>query len=536
MAKISKVFYWVLVLTVLLLGACKKSSKGRSINGGDQGLPYPNGADYTIEMLSDEEFENVPGGLERQAGYLQDDPSFEGPIRVEEITDSTVKLYFDPALKENVPDGLKDKDLLYFVYLRNPETGKYQTKLYLDVEPDYPFKEYHVVLYGLRADTMQSIYIALETTGYAYDNRRVIRFRTKDTPNPPHMIAVGKSWGLYPSMIGTNRTPKLYASFPISGVQKAKFFSDSACTQEIGETDIGASSYHFSLTLATPLPVGEHHFYAKFINSLGNSSACSTAYATYTVVECPEDYVVVQPEEDLGTPAFCIMRMEARRGANDVAVPGYEEYPWEATPQEAKDACRRVGPNCDIITNLEWMAAAWQIERSLGNWHIEGGEVRAGNVSNNYGVLNITSPIVQDSYRSYYRTFDLPDGTIYDFGGNLAEWADNAEVGGEVFQPITNTCPQGPFELYDHGFNCPALDARYYTPLNRSGLERRSEISFMGVIVGPLPADRNSATPLAAARGGQANDMNHKGIYSLFMFNHMTDTNGFRCVCHLPEE
>ncbi len=116
-------------------------------------------------------------------------------------------------------------------------------------------------------------------------------------------------------------------------------------------------------------------------------------------------------------------------------------------------------------------------------------------------------------------------------------------MGGTEFRPITNTCARGPYELLDPAFSCADLDPRYYTPLNllsrTTTTPSRSYIHnnyYIGRIVGPSAYDHNGGTPLAATRGGRYCDPYNSGIYSLFMDKKMTDTAGFRCVCHLNDE
>ncbi len=525
MAKISKVFYLVLVLTVLLLGACKKSSKGRSINVDDPDQPYPNGANYSFEVLADDDRESLDSRV-KELPKSNAFPEFKGPKRVEFVGLTEAYIYFDAVSLSDFPEELRKYRPNYMALARNAE-GVYIIRSMQDVvniEETDP-REDRIFVPNLNLGEENSVRLMLVTYEEPLQldfNRHVINFHlSSPTLKAPQKIVVscGTGTSQRSSCTSTNSIPDIKVPteyFITAG--NYKFFSDSACTQEV----------------QTPLTLGEHHFYATFNNDqLDLHSPCSTSYASYTVVKCPEDYLVVQPDQELGTPAFCIMRTEARRGANDVAVPGYEEYPWETTPQEAKDACRRVGPNCDLITNLEWMAAAREIEWHYRNWAPIFHSLWVGMPSATV-VANIEDP-------SYYpgspsidrRSFYLNSGILWDFAGNLAEWADNAVVGGEVFQPITNTCPQGPFELMDPSFSCPELDPRYYTPINRKGINLTHTANGVGKIVGPAPSDRNSATPIAAARGGQVANRDNSGIYSLFMFNHLTDTNGFRCVCHI---
>jgi len=526
-----------LLLSVLVLVSCSKKGK----HSGNDVEEMPAISFYYLPENPQESLFSNYGN--RALAHSTDFPEYDYTPVLSQLTDRTVVFRW-PMLDGTMSTGT----LSSMVYRLNAE-GKwtfltmYGGDSYSSIEP---YTGWQVGGFDPDSEvTLRVVYNTapvapkLHTSNYS---SKIVRFRT--LPYPP--VATIKVGNNYSAQAGTNRTISVTASTYYDGAINGKIYADSACTELVGEI-----TNKVPLEVELPDEPGEYRFYATMTGETGVTSPCSTSYASYTLLDCPEDYVVVQGAPSLDTPPFCLMRTEARQGANDVAVPGFSEYPWEATPQEAKDACRRVGPNCDIMTNLEWMAVATQLENNNANWSnsfkSRDNYLNNGHVKNDLGVLNISDP--NDEYDQlstsefrYRRTFKLSQGTLWDFGGNLAEWADNAEVGGEIFQPITNTCPYGPGELLDFEFSCPELDQRYYMPLNplKRPFNAPSDSYihsnfYMGRIWGTPDNYRGGSTEFAAARGGQAGDLENSGIYSLFLFYKMTDTAGFRCACHLSE-
>ena len=563
-----------LLLVLLMAASCKTGHHGDPAVLTDA----QNEASYTLVTLPFDETERAFYNSKREIRKIVNDlPYFGGITMVDAITDTHARMTYQTLPTAQIPMKYRGRDFDYVFELYNDEgelilnPARY---FYVGEEPKTtPQQTLRLTFRELTPDTVYRVRMFVEFTDdegrrcTSYD-RRMVRFRTNSYPPKPTAVFLKHTDQYYPtpyrsllelsSLVSTATSVKLRISYygaGTPGYAAVRFYADPACTDFVGETttktSYGQAQFpYYEYEVAGPLAQGQHRFYAKFVNALGNSSPCSTAYASYTVVECPEDYVVIQPDQELKVPAFCLMKTEARHGDDDVAVPGYSDSPWEATPQEAKDACRRAGPSCDLITNLEWMAVAKQLESYNGNWsssYVGNGYLNKGNTIDDLGVLNISDSsneydqLTSNNFQ-YRRTFKLLTGTLWDFGGNLAEWADNAQEGGPTFQPITNSCAQGPFELLDPEFSCPDLNSLYYTPwTKRSNLDGDAYQTYnhaninLGRIVGPADLDQNSATSLAAARGGQAEDEANSGIYSLFMFNHMADTNGFRCVCHLTE-
>jgi len=545
-----QIVIWGLVASMLGLLGCRKKKKQSSDESSNPSsdtiyildqLPYdPHEVlyDYTGHAL----------GRHPDACEIPQMGVFQGPIKVFTDYGFAVELYWN-----EMSDVPYSQSTLYYIYLLNDE-GEWETRgVSYHHAYDGNVANQSVGLGEFNPNKWYTIRMVVATQGPSYCsdyNTHIIRFRTPAfPPDNPFQALIKVDGKYYSSLANTVKTPTLAVRYPYTG-KAVRFYTDAACTEQIGPETTTKNGDYFELTLDNPLALGEHHFYVKATNTLDDVTPCSRVYATYTVLECPANYVSVDRDEILGTAAYCLMATEARQGDDDVAVPGYSDYPWLITPQEAKDACRRIAPNRDIITNLEWMAAAKQLEQFDGNW--SGGSksvdstLNFGHTIYHLGVLNISDPNDDHDqlgdYTSfiYRRTFKLPTGTLWDFAGNALEWADNAEVGGETFQPITNTCG-GTHELLDPEFSCPELDPRYYLPLNPLNqavdAETRPYIhgNFrMGRIQGTNDYYLGSNTKMAAGRGGHEGDFYNTGIYSLFLYPRDYDTNGFRCVCHMP--
>ena len=564
LATLVKLGLILLCLLGLLLSGCKKSKKSSSsINGDTTPLPAPTptpNPNFYLSLLPDDPEEVLYDGetpLEHTDTFTED-LAFSGIVSADVgMTGVNFYYYMSPELFElymNYEAG-------FILYYYNGE-GWEKVNWYYPLKPGLDY----LTLKGFNPGGVYHFRLVVNYNqwyaGYFFSdyNSVVITLKTKTELDPPNAIRflspnrVSAYYFIRPyfSAAGTSDevSVKVFPTFK----EHVRVYQDAACTQELGYGDGYSFERDGAFVTLSGLPWGKTKLYAKIFSwDESLESPCSTASATYWRVTCPEGFVLVDYDYDFNLPPFCVMATEARHGANDVAVTGYSDPPWQTTPQEAKNACRRIGPQCDIITNLEWMAVAKQIEDNQVNWN--GGDMSWDEyITSGYtgcqgsGVLNISNPANEYDQLSsadfrYRRTFNLDNGVLWDFGGNLEEWADNAEVGGTEFRPITNTCPRGPYELLDPAFSCAALDSRYYTPLNLLSrtitTASRSYIHnnfYIGRIVGPSAYDLGGGIPLAATRGGRYCDPHNSGIYSLFMDKKMTDTAGFRCVCHLNDE
>ena len=337
------------------------------------------------------------------------------------------------------------------------------------------------------------------------------------------------------------------ATFTVRYVKEGetvKIFKDSACTQELGSGVVGAGKTSIEIATAQLDRGTTYEVYANATNIYGYTSACSSAYATYKVVGCPENYIQVESNEDLGTNAFCVMKTEARKGANNIPAAQYSGSPWtKITPTAAKAACQTVvaeGLTCDLISNPEWMVLARDIEATAANW--SGGLVGSGMLNRGHSdgspakILTITDSTDpwtdtgnDNSTWSQKRTHVLSTGDeIWDLAGNAQDIVDWT-TGGDTYSIGPKTCAASSTDFYN--VNCAALSANDYMPANPGEVETanyNAENAGLGRFYGTGTGNG------AVGRGEQYNKDFKAGIYAL-SFNLGTASSdaaiGFRCVC-----
>jgi len=119
--------------------------------------------------------------------------------------------------------------------------------------------------------------------------------------NPPSSITL-----TYPAQTSSNiSTPKFLVAGLESGA-RARIYRDNSCSTEVGTAiaALGADSVEVSIA---PLSVaGMYSFYAKQIDTLGNTSACSSAYANYQMISlgsAPTSIEMVSPSSNVGNDA-----------------------------------------------------------------------------------------------------------------------------------------------------------------------------------------------------------------------------------------
>ena len=283
---------------------------------------------------------------------------------------------------------------------------------------------------------------------------------------------------------------------------------------------------------------------------------------------CPSGYILVPGDSTLGSVAFCVMQFEARAwldangdGAVDVPelqaegcdesctsgwgdathtpVPSHQARPWRSIDADAaSERCRSLGPDYDLMSNLEAMTIARAAEAEPSNWM--GGVVGAGGMYEG----NTDGPASYAAYgdpadpydstgnapddpvgagREQRRTQLLPGGAvIYDFAGNVQEWAD-ADPTAAGFDLVPFTCPGGAHDFAELATVCPAIPEASYAPA--TGVYDRSD--GVGAWLGGAGG--------ALRRGGQAGD-GPAGLAGVFAFNINRDASfsaggtGFRCV------
>jgi len=399
------------------------------------------------------------------------------------------------------------------------------------------------VITGLTYDTPYQLLVkAVDRHGLYDDNENVQTIRTLAAPLPPAGVTL-----THPAASpGYLRTP----TFTVHGVkpgETVRLYADQACSIILGSAVVAHDASSVTITSSHINNAGTYQMHATSTNIQGNTSACSSAYATYQVAACPNEfYAPVEANDELGTDAFCVMITEAK--GSEVVTSSYEGNPLASIlATRAKTACRNISiesGSCDIMSNAQWMAIARDIEATAANW--SGGAVGEGKLNQGHSdgtpanALSISDPTdpwdqtVQDNTDwSQKRTFVLSNGAvIWDFAGNVREIVDWA-TGGEEFTIAPNTCPVGDYQLYS--VDCEDLHPNDYLPGNPANIDPATYThgSYgIGYVKGL--SEGNIGSDVALARGGGYHPTTTSGIYSMW-FNNATGSRnssiGFRCVC-----
>ncbi len=255
---------------------------------------------------------------------------------------------------------------------------------------------------------------------------------------------------------------------------------------------------------------------------------------------CPLGYERVPENSNLGVDAFCVMKFEAKNvsGAPRSQAAG---TPWNVINiVDAKAKCNSLGNGYDLISNPEWMAISYEIEKTAANW--SGATVGSGMLNRGHTDNSTASPLavfdISDPYNGtgnnfgqpagsgweQKRTHTLSNGTVlWDIAGNVWEWIDWSLGGGLTSGPTS--CVNAVTELPD--VSCGALSAADYLPDNPSGQTASSYNSSYGL------GTFFGGTGGTAYRGGCWGDNTEAGIFTLKLATGTTNTFscvGFRCV------
>jgi len=174
---------------------------------------------------------------------------------------------------------------------------------------------------------------------------------------------------------------------------------------------------------------------------------------TFETLACPENYLFVDENTELGSNSFCVMQFEAK-DVGGVATSQAEELPWADITRidayaECEDLNEEIGVNAKfgLIANLEWLAIAREIENNTANW--SGGEIGNGMINrgnsdtspnSRLSVTDVLDPYdgtgnnssqATSSGWEQKRTHQLSSGEIiWDFAGNVFEAIDWEVDGG----------------------------------------------------------------------------------------------------------
>ncbi len=482
------------------------------------------------------------GGKEQQAGGIVSGnlSSFAGISSVNEITDSTARINWahnsnGPSVNYIIYDvtlGLDSSAQIASVY--GPATGYQLTGLThstsyvfmvraVDTNGNTDRLQFCLPNHGLIPEdygfTQEEIDAFCPTTNV------FSTFTTNNEPDTPSEVSV------YPPF-NSLATPRILVRGVKAG-DTIKLFTDSNCLTEVGSA-VSTGSY-VSITTSS-LAAATHTLYANSTNVGGETSTCSTANLSYTVLVpnnslCPSGYVLVPENTQLGVSQFCVMQYEAK---NDSGNPKSQAtgYPWTSISQaDAKAKCTTLGTDYDLISNPEWITIARNIEGLDFNYSLG----RVGHSSlfqGNNGLWASLSGYIgatpeQGAGRSIKARHFLSNGAeIWDLSGNVSEWVDWTQGGGLSAAPTS--CSGAHWTMLS-GLSCSALSNDDYLPLNPSG---QHPSSYYGLGYGGFYAAGDGA----AARGGSWDDQVYAGIFAINLNNNSTSVAsdiGFRCVYRL---
>ena len=241
---------------------------------------------------------------------------------------------------------------------------------------------------------------------------------------------------------------------------------------------------------------------------------------------CPEGYVSVENNGN----GFCVMKYEAKKGADNKPVSTAASTPWTNTyAEEAKALCQSLGTKYDLISNEEWLTIARNAEVQPANWTggaVDSGCLFRGNNGqpmpwNECGYGDGAGGIDFGDNRNARAKMVLSNGEeIYDLAGNVSEWVDWTKGG--IFDAAPTGCAQAATEFIDiaNDVACP-LTVESYSPMNLSFGSDKGLGHFVGGMGG------------YARRGGASWSGTGAGIYALGLERGGSNNdgdNGFRCV------
>ena len=172
---------------------------------------------------------------------------------------------------------------------------------------------------------------------------------------------------------------------------------------------------------------------------------------------CPDGYIIVPGNSELGTKNFCVMKYEAKN-VSDVAISQAASTPWfNITWNAAKVECENLGSGYHLMTEEERLTIAHNVEFVASNWNssvVGTGFLYSGHNDksppnslaadtddgNGYFGTGDNLSSCDGSYNYFAasddttsgracagqrRTLDLSNGEVlWDFAGNVFEWVD----------------------------------------------------------------------------------------------------------------
>lgn len=285
---------------------------------------------------------------------------------------------------------------------------------------------------------------------------------------------------------------------------------------------------------------GQRYSISFCVSAPTDDLSIGTHFATSNgILNCPTGYIAIPGSATLETNDFCVMQYEAKcatTAAPTVGLisPATGNTTYNNTSQActgsyapvsipsgvpignisqttAKTYCQAIGGH--LITNVEWMTIARNIEQVASNWNggvIGTSWINWGNYSGSSALDGTTPGSAQSK-----RTHTLSTGElIWDISGNVAEWTDDTCT--------TATYPSGGYTEWN---NASLNSIRSLNGPSNSAWNDAS--NGMGRYFGC------SANGRAFSRGGSLGGASNAGIYQMNLSFDTTTTDtkvGFRCV------
>lgn len=342
----------------------------------------------------------------------------------------------------------------------------------------------------------------------------------------------GVSISLVTSTPSFEKRPTIAVS-GLSIADSVQVFSDSACTAPISAIH-SASTPSENIKVNTDAIVGLQDIYVQ-VSRGSLKTECNSLTVGFTLMNCPDGYAHVPEATGNG---FCIMKYEAKAGADSFPESKAETSPWvNISALDAFEACDSlntkygVSQKYHLISNDEWMSVSKNIESVPENWihanqpdeHnvVGSGCLKQGNVGDTgdgCGYGNGSSVDFGTSRNSLAHHLLSNGEMVWDLSGNVWEPVDyDKETAGLQIGPTS--CDPSFTDI--PSFICPSFPETAWKPVN--GLE--TSYWGMGKLYG--------GTAGLILRSAAYYNYSLGGLYSVYMdtdLNGVDASTGFRCV------
>jgi hypothetical protein len=320
---------------------------------------------------------------------------------------------------------------------------------------------------------------------------------------------------------------------------------------------VGAGQTSINLQLTNNLTVEDqtYTFYADAINASGHHSNCTAGIGyEFQKLTCPDNYVPVLGNADIGTSDFCVAKYEMKcvNSSNGTQCSGDADSetkvatsqpnftPWVSIRADdsggggAWKACNDLNGVMSgtyaLISNAEWMTIARDLQAVPSNW--DGGVIGTNGIARGHSNGSAALVAAADTapctgtggsctdltWHVNKRTHKLSnDSVIWDLAGNVYEWVD-WNPNGTSYSSATIGCSL--LGWREFSTTCGLLSANQYLP---------SPLYTSTQNFGRWLGGSNGA----AVRGGSWFLGTMAGVFTLlldFAPSNSYATLGFRCV------